>query len=83
MFDPFALRSDTPLEYGINLMACFLIVHHHGGRIEAASQPGQGVTFTLHMPLNPNQPPAPPETQDFLQKAFFSETLFNKLIRAG
>src|SRR6185369_14401728 len=39
MFDPFALRSDTPLEYGISLMACYFIVHHHGGRIEATSKP--------------------------------------------
>lgn len=53
LFDPFMLRMDRPSEHGIYLMACFFIVHQHGGRIEAASQPGQGTIFTLHFPVNP------------------------------
>lgn len=52
LFDPFMVRSDTPAEHGIHLMACFFIVHQHGGRIEAASQPGHGTTFTLYFPVN-------------------------------
>ena len=51
LFDPFMVRADTPSEFGIHLMACFFIVHHHGGRIEAASEQGKGTTFTLHLPL--------------------------------
>ncbi len=51
LFDPFMVRADTPSEFGIHLMACFFIVHHHGGRIEAASEEGKGTTFTLHLPL--------------------------------
>ena len=31
-------------------MACFFIVHHHGGKIEAKSQPGGGNTFTVNGP---------------------------------
>ena len=31
VFDPFMIRSDTPLEYGIHLMGCFFIAHHHAG----------------------------------------------------
>ena len=50
VFDPFALRSDTPLEYGIHLMACYFIVHHHGGRIAARSEEGEGTTFTAAPP---------------------------------
>src|ERR1044071_8150290 len=42
IFDPFVVRSDSPMEYGINLMACYFIVHHHSGRIEAQSKPGEG-----------------------------------------
>ncbi len=57
LFDPFMVRSDAPSEHGIHLMACFFIVHQHGGRIEAASQPGQGTTFTLHFPVNPERSP--------------------------
>src|SRR5205814_6670445 len=54
IFDPFLVRSDSPLEYGINLMGCFFIVHHHGGHIEAKSEEGKGTTFNLALPLNPN-----------------------------
>ena len=80
IFDPFALRSDTPLEYGISLMACYFIVHHHGGRIEAASVPNEGTTFTLRLPTNPNQASLAEESQDFLQKVLLNETIWEKLI---
>src|SRR5499427_2562106 len=55
IFDPFVVRSDTPMGYGIHLMACYFIVHHHGGRIAARSQTDQGTTFTLRLPINPSQ----------------------------
>src|SRR4051812_8545982 len=34
VFDPFVVRIDNPQEFGINLMACFFIVYHHGGKID-------------------------------------------------
>jgi len=81
VFDPFVVRSDSPVEYGIHLMACYFIVYHHGGRIEAKSEQGQGTTFTLRMPTNAEQAAnmAQPE-QEFLQKVLLSETLWEKLI---
>src|SRR5215468_3116917 len=51
VFDPFVVRSDSPIEYGIHLMACYFIVHHHGGRIDARSVNGEGTTFTIRLPL--------------------------------
>jgi two-component system, probable response regulator PhcQ len=81
VFDPFAVdRSGSLKEYGIHLMGCFFIVHHHGGRIDAHSEPGQGTTFTLRLPTNPGQVPPAQEEQDFLQKVLLSETLWEKLI---
>jgi two-component system, probable response regulator PhcQ len=80
VFDPFVVRSDSPTEYGIHLMACYFIVHHHGGRIDAASEQGQGTTFTLRLPLNPDQATPPQDEQEFLQKVLLSETLWEKLI---
>ena len=81
VFDPFVVRSDTPMEYGIHLMACFFIVHHHGGRIDARSEAGQGTTFTLRLPLNPNQAAVVSQNEtDFLQKVLLSDTLWEKLI---
>lgn len=75
LFDPFMVRSDTPSEHGIYLMACFFIVHQHGGRIEAASQPGQGTTFTLHFPVNPDRS-ARELSQGLLQKSRLGEQLW-------
>ncbi len=80
IFDPFVLRGDTPTEYGINLMAVYFIVHHHGGRIEAASEEGRGSTFTLTFPLNPNRAHAPEENQQFLEKVQHNTKLWEKLI---
>jgi two-component system probable response regulator PhcQ len=80
VFDPFVVRSDSPMEYGIHLMACYFIVHHHGGRIDAKSEPGQGTTFTLRLPVNPDQVLPPQAEHEFLQKVLLSETLWEKLI---
>jgi two-component system probable response regulator PhcQ len=80
IFDPFVARSDSPQEYGISLMACYFIVHHHGGRIEAKSAEPHGTVFRLRLPVNPNQAPAVDERSEFLQKALFNENLWENLI---
>ena len=80
VFDPFAARSRVPSEYGIHLMACFFIVHHHGGKIEARSQPGRGTTFTLHLPLKPEPVVTTSSDTDFLKKALLNENLWEKLL---
>src|SRR5215472_7335565 len=81
VFDPFVVRSDTPMEYGIHLMACYFIVHHHGGRINARSENGNGTTFTLRLPVNPEQVPTPPQSDtDFVQKVVLNDSLWEKLV---
>jgi len=81
VFDPFVVRTDSPMEYGIHLMACYFIVHHHGGRIDAHSEEGKGTTFTLRLPVNPGQTiTAPQEEQDFLRKVLLNESIWEKLI---
>jgi signal transduction histidine kinase len=80
IFDPFVVQGSVPSEYGIHLMACFFIVHHHGGTIDAQSQPGRGTTFTLCLPLNPERAVVPPNDADFLRKAMLNEALWEKLI---
>jgi signal transduction histidine kinase len=80
LFDPFVVRSDSPSEYGIHLMACYFIVHHHGGRIDAKSEEGQGTTFTLRLRVNPNLAPPLQDESEFLQKVLLSEKLWEKLI---
>ncbi len=80
IFDPFVVSGGAPSEYGINLMACFFIVHHHGGKIEAKSQPGGGNTFTLRLPLQPEAAAASPDETACLQKALLNEGLWEKLL---
>ncbi|HEX7619114.1 MAG TPA: HAMP domain-containing sensor histidine kinase, partial [Verrucomicrobiae bacterium] len=83
IFDPFVVRDSVPSEYGIHLMACFFIVHHHGGKIDAKSQPGHGTTFTLRLPLQPERAVTPPDESDSLQKALLNGELWQKLITGG
>jgi two-component system probable response regulator PhcQ len=80
LFDPFVVRTDSPREYGINLMACFFIAHHHGGRIAARLREPHGTLFTLRLPMNPNQPPPAVESQEFLSRVMDNESLWNKMI---
>lgn len=79
VFDPFALRTDSPAEFGINLMACYFIVHHHGGTIQATSDPAHGTSFIIRLPLQPGQAPPAPNEQEFLQKAVLNDTLWRRL----
>ena len=80
VFDPFVLRVDSPMEYGISLMACYFIVHHHGGRIEVKSEPGKGNVFNLRLLTDPNQAPLVAEDQEFLKKVLLNDSLWEKLI---
>jgi two-component system probable response regulator PhcQ len=83
VFDPFVVRGGAPSEYGINLMACFFIVHHHGGKIEAKNLPGRGTTFTIRLPLQPERAEPTTDETAFLQKALLNENLWEKLLASG
>jgi signal transduction histidine kinase len=83
VFDPFALRSDSPLEYGIHLMACYFIVHYHGGRIAARNEDRGGTTFTLRLPTNPTRVQRSQSDQQLLQKVQSSEPLWRELISSN
>ncbi len=83
IFDPFVVRDNVPSEYGVNLMACFFIVHHHGGKIDAKSQAGRGTTFTLRLPLQPERDETPPDEMDFLQRTLLNNEIWQKLISSG
>jgi len=83
IFDPCVVRDTVPSEYGIHLMACFFIVHHHGGKIDAKSLPGSGTTFTLRLPLQSERVVGPPDETDFLQKALLNGEIWQKLISGG
>lgn len=79
IFDPFYVRVDDPQEFGLNLMACFFIVYHHGGTIEVRNNPGGGASFVITLPTNPYTKPQESE-KDFLGKVLSNETLWEKLL---
>ena len=81
--DPFVVTGGKPSEYGINLMCCFFIVHHHGGKIEAENLPGGGNRFTIRLPLKPESAAESPDETEFLQKALLNDGLWEKLLAGG
>lgn len=80
VFDPFYSRGDNPQEFGLNLIACYFIIYHHGGRIEIHSEKGQGVTFVIQLPVNPKAIADVEEGRDFLTKVMMNDRLWEKLL---
>ncbi len=48
IFDPFYETSDH--NYGLGLSIAHAVIDRHNGKIEVESEPGQGTTFTIHLP---------------------------------
>ena len=51
IFDPFFTTKDPDQGTGLGLMIAHQIVADHGGSIGVRSQPGQGATFTVQLPV--------------------------------
>ncbi len=80
VFDPFSLRQDNPQEYGVNLMTCYFIVHHHGGTIRVENGPGGGTTFRLRFPTVPLITAPAQDEHDFISKVLVNEALWERLL---
>jgi signal transduction histidine kinase/DNA-binding response OmpR family regulator len=48
IFDPFYETNDHA--YGLGLSITYAVIGRHNGKIEVESEPGQGTTFTIHLP---------------------------------
>ena len=79
ILDPLHVTTGTPSEYGIHLMACFFIAHHHGGKIEARNLPGAGNIITVRLPLSPAKGKEANGGTDFFRKAVLNDGLWGKL----
>ena len=58
IFDPFFTTRAVGSGMGLGLTVAYNIVQQHGGRIAAASTPGQGATFTIYLPIRAADPAA-------------------------
>jgi signal transduction histidine kinase/CheY-like chemotaxis protein len=56
VFDPFFTTKPVGKGTGLGLSLCYGIIHEHGGSITVRSQPGQGATFTIELPLAAGEP---------------------------
>jgi signal transduction histidine kinase len=57
LFEPFFTTKRAGKGIGIGLSTCMTIVAKHHGEITVKSEPGQGATFTVQFPLNPDKLP--------------------------
>lgn len=80
VFDPFSLHIGNHHEFGINLMACYFIIYHHGGRIDVQNQEGQGVTFTLTFPLRPKMASPAEDEEAFITKVLMNDAFWERLV---
>ncbi|WP_437984578.1 sensor histidine kinase [Sorangium sp. So ce117] len=53
LFEPFRWTPEAHSGLGVGLYVCRLIVWAHGGEIVVESEPGQGTTFRVRLPLPP------------------------------
>ena len=66
LFDPFFVRSHQPHELGVNLTACYVIVHLHGGKIEAVPRSSGGLRIHITLPVDPRERPV--DNDSFFQR---------------
>ena len=53
IFDPFYTTKRPGRGTGLGLSICKAVLKEYGGNVEAASAPGGGAIFTVHLPISP------------------------------
>ena len=67
LFDPFYTRSRKPDDFGVNMMACYVTLHLHGGSVTARRLEPGGMEMIMRLPLDPNKNTQ--EAEDFLRRS--------------
>ncbi len=85
IFEPFFTTKEPGKGTGIGLSTVRTIVRELGGHIEATSAPGEGATFTVHLPLAPSTPaarvPGEPDAPDAATDARVLLVEDNEIVR--
>ncbi len=80
LFNPFFQRDDLPQEYGIHLMAAYILLHQVGAKIQATkASKNKGTRFTLTLPTTPPAPSHLPSNQidSFIQNQEILEKILS------
>ncbi|MFC1935697.1 sensor histidine kinase [Chloroflexota bacterium] len=64
VFDPFYTTKDVGKGTGLGLSICYSIIQAHGGRIYVESEPPNGATFIVEIPIAPVTTPILSEQED-------------------
>ena len=82
LFDPFFFRGQNLQELGTNLMACYHIVHLHGGHIAARNDFNGHTTIHIYLPLEPAAAAPQISEQDLAAKIAATEASWERMQRA-
>lgn len=76
LFDPFYTRSRKPDDFGVNMMACYVTLHLHGGSVTARRLEPNGMEMVMRLPLDPNKNTQ--EAEDFLRRSMNADVEWGK-----
>ena len=71
LFDPFYTRSRKPDDFGVNMMACYVTMHLHGGSAEARHLEPRGLELEFSLPVDASLEPK--KEEDFFRSLLTHE----------
>lgn len=80
VFDPFFVRRNLPQEHGLNLLTTFFLIYHHGGEITIKASELGGTLFEIFLPEDPQNVAIKLDEDEFLQRVFATEKVWEKLL---